>query len=596
MYIEKINDPYDLKKMTLGQCTVLADEIRKALLETVSATGGHLSSNLGIIEATIALHYVFDSPKDKLIFDTSHQCYTHKILTGRKDAFLETRYYNKYSGYTNPDESIHDYFKFGHTSTSISLACGLAKARDLKNGKENIIAIIGDGSLSGGEALEGLNYAGSEIKSNLIILLNDNQMSIAENHGGIYQGLKILRETKGNANNNIFKFLGYEYRFLENGNNILELVDILQQVKDTNHPIVIHICTEKGKGYVVSEKNREDTHYVKPFDLEIGDIKKVIVGERYDVIVREYLVEKMKKDSNIVAITPAMPVALSFSENIRRSLGNQYVDVGIAEEHAISMAGGIAKNGGKPVLFTRSTFFQRAYDQISQELCINNLAVTMILINASIYATTDMTHIGIYDIAMMSNIPNLVMLSPTNKQEYLAMLEWSIEQKEYPVAIRAPRNGVHNAKYTVDTDYSLLNKFQIAVSGEEIAVIAIGDFFQLGEEVVEMIKKEMNINASLINPRYVTGIDEELLREISKDHKLVITLEDGILDGGFGQKIAGFYGTYRMKVMNYGLEKSFFDNYDVKSIMTKNRLNPELILKDIEKMKQSLKLFHRSEE
>lgn len=596
MYIEKINDPYDLKKMTLGQCTVLADEIRKALLETVSATGGHLSSNLGIIEATIALHYVFDSPKDKLIFDTSHQCYTHKILTGRKDAFLETRYYNKYSGYTNPDESIHDYFKFGHTSTSISLACGLAKARDLKNGKENIIAIIGDGSLSGGEALEGLNYAGSEIKSNLIILLNDNQMSIAENHGGIYQGLKILRETKGNANNNIFKFLGYEYRFLENGNNILELVDILQQVKDTNHPIVIHICTEKGKGYVVSEKNREDTHFVKPFDLEIGDIKKVIVGERYDVIVREYLIEKMKKDSNIVAITPAMPVALSFSENIRRSLGKQYVDVGIAEEHAISMAGGIAKNGGKPVLFTRSTFFQRAYDQISQELCINNLAVTMILVNASIYATTDMTHIGIYDIAMMSNIPNLVMLSPTNKQEYLAMLEWSIEQKEYPVAIRAPRNGVHNAKYAVDTDYSLLNKFQITVSGKEIAVIAIGDFFQLGEEVVEMIKKEMNINASLINPRYVTGIDEELLREISKDHKLVITLEDGILDGGFGQKIASFYGTYSMKVMNYGFEKSFFDNYDVKSIMTKNRLNPELILKDIEKMKQSLKLFHRSEE
>ena len=583
MFIEKIKCPDDLKKLSLDQCVVLAEEIRQAILQTVSATGGHLSSNLGIIEATIALHYVFDSPKDKLVFDTSHQCYTHKILTGRKEAYLDPKLYKKYSGYTNPDESEHDYFKLGHTSTSISLACGLAKARDLKGDKENIIAVIGDGSLSGGEALEGLNYAGGEIDGNLIVLLNDNQISIAENHGGLYKGLEILRKTRGTSDNNIFKCLGYEYIFLENG-NIPKLVSVLQQVKDVNHPIIVHICTEKGKGYAISEKNKEDTHFVKPFNLCIGDIKKEIIGERYDVIVRDYLLEKMKADSKVVAITAAMPVVLSLSESIRRTMGDQYIDVGIAEEHGISMAGGIAKNGGKPIFFTRSTFFQRAYDQISQELCINHLPVTMILINSSIYAATDMTHIGIYDIAMMSNIPNLVMLAPTNKQEYLAMLEWSIEQNEHPVAIRPPRNGVYNAAYEVSKDYGLLNRFQLCTKGEKIAIIALGDFFQLGEELRTLIKERMDIDSSLINPRYITGLDEKLLDEIAKDHQLVITLEDGILDGGFGQKIAGFYGRYDLKVMNCGLKKDFFDNYDVKKVMRENRLVPELIVEDLKRM------------
>ena len=418
----------------------------------------------------------------------------------------------------------------------------------------------------------------------MIVLLNDNQISIAENHGGLYKGLEILRKTRGTSNNNIFKCLGYEYIFLENGNDIPKLVSVLQQVKDVNHPIIVHICTEKGKGYAISEKNKEDTHFVKPFNLCIGDIKKEIIGERYDVIVRDYLLEKMKADSKVVAITAAMPVVLSLSESIRRSMGDQYIDVGIAEEHGISMAGGIAKNGGKPIFFTRSTFFQRAYDQISQELCINHLPVTMILINSSIYAATDMTHIGIYDIAMMSNIPNLVMLAPTNKQEYLAMLEWSIEQNEHPVAIRPPRNGVYNAAYEVSKDYGSLNRFQLCTKGEKIAIIALGDFFQLGEELRTLIKERMDIDSSLINPRYITGLDEKLLDEIAKDHQLVITLEDGILDGGFGQKIAGFYGRYDLKVMNCGLKKDFFDNYDVKKVMRDNLLFPELIVEDLERM------------
>lgn len=581
MYIELINNPKDLKKLSLNQCVVLAEEIRYAILHTVSVTGGHLASNLGIVEATIALHYVFDSPKDKIIFDTSHQCYTHKILTGRKDAYLKSQQYKKYSGYTNPDESVHDYFKLGHTSTSISLACGLAKARDLRGDKENIIAVIGDGSLSGGQAFEGLNYGGSEIKGNLIILFNDNQMSIAENHGGMYESIRILRETKGKAANNIFKFLGYEYKYVENGNDVLELISILQQAKNIDHQIVIHMCTEKGKGYEVTEKNKEASHFVKAFDLKIGDIQKQIVGERYDVIVRDFLMEKMKADRNIVIMTAAMPVVLSLTEDIRRLIGEQYIDVGIAEEHAISMAGGIAKNGGKPVFFTRATFFQRAYDQISQDICINKLPITMLLINSSVYAATDMTHIGVFDIAMMSNIPNLVMLAPANKQEYLAMLDWSIEQNEYPVAIRPPRNGVYYAAYEVDKDFSTLNKFQMTVRGEEIAVIALGDFYQLGEEVIQLIRDEIHVNASLINPRYASGIDELLLSELPRTHSIIITLEDGILEGGFGQKISSFYGKVNVKVLNYGLQKEFVDFYDTEKILKRNRLKPELIVEDI---------------
>ncbi len=581
MYIEKIDSPKDLKKLNVEQCVVLADEIRYALLHAISATGGHLSSNLGIVEATIALHYVFDSPTDKIIFDTSHQCYTHKILTGRKDAYLEPKQYKKYSGYTNPDESVHDYFKLGHTSTSISLACGLAKARDLRRDKENVIAVIGDGSLSGGEAFEGLNFGGSEIRGNLIILFNDNQMSIAENHGGMYESINALRMSKGETPNNIFRFLGYEYKYIGDGNDLMNLIPIFQQIKDIDHPIVLHMCTMKGKGYDVSEQKREETHFVKSFDLKLGDVQQKIAGERYDLIVRDFLLEKMKADRNVVIMTAAMPVTLSLSEELRKQIGEQYIDVGIAEEHAISMAGGIARNGGKPVFFTRSTFFQRAYDQISQDVCINKLPITMILINSSVYAATDMTHIGTFDIAMMSNIPNLVMLAPTNKEEYLAMLDWSIEQDEYPVAIRPPRNGIYHADYEVNRDYSVINKFQMTIQGEEIAVIALGDFYQLGEEVIKLIRDEIHVNASLINPRYASGIDEILLNELSETHRIIITLEDGILEGGFGQKISAFYGNTGVKVLNYGLKKEFVDFYDTREILGRNRLKPNLIVEDI---------------
>lgn len=583
MYIEKIDDPTDLKGLSIEECKKLAEEIREVLIRKASKTGGHLASNLGIVEATIAMHYVFDSPVDKIIFDVSHQCYTHKILTGRKEAFIDEDRYTLANGYTNPEESEHDYFRVGHTATSISLACGLAKARDLNNDKENIIAVIGDGSLSGGEAMEGLDYGGSELDSNLIVVFNDNQMSIAENHGGIYKNIEELRQTKGKAKANIFKTFGYDYRFVEDGNDIPSLVNAFNSVKNITHPVVVHICTVKGKGYKYAESNKEGTHWVRPFDIASGTEKNPFVGERYDRIVRDYLLDKMKKDSKVVTMIAAVPDALNFTEEHRNIAGRQFIDVGIAEEHAISMAAGLAKNGCKPIFSTMSTFFQRTYDQISQELCINNLPVTLIVVNASVYAANDATHIGIFDIPMMSNIPNLVYLAPTNKQEYLAMIEWSLNQQKHPVAIRAPRNGIFDAT-DVDTSYDNINKYRLVKRGEKIAVLALGDFFQLGEELVYAIKENFDIDATLINPRYITGLDTDLLEGLKYNHELVVTLEDGVLEGGWAQKVAAFYGTSNIKVMTYGLKKEFLDRYNVDEILEKNHLKVDLIVKDLENL------------
>ena len=581
--LDKISSPIDVHKFSNKELTMLSNEIREFLIDNVLKTGGHLSSNLGVVEATIALHYVFNSPEDKIVFDVSHQCYTHKILTGRKEGFIYPEKYREFNGYTNPLESEHDLFRVGHTATSISLACGLAKARDLNGGKENIIAFIGDGSLSGGEAFEGLDYAGSDLNSNFIIVFNDNQMSIAEDHGGIYKNLYELRKSHGKSENNLFKAFGYEYVFVEDGNDIQQLIEAFKSVKNIDRPVVVHICTTKGKGYKYSEEHKESTHWVRPFEISSGQEKNPFNGERYDRIVRDYLIKKMKNDSKVVTMIAAVPDSLSFSEKYRREAGKQFIDVGICEEHAISMAAGLAKNGCKPVFVTMSTFYQRTYDQISQELCINKSPVTMIVVNASVYAANDVTHIGIFDIPMMSNIPELVYLAPTNKQEYLAMIDWSLNQNLYPVAIRAPRNGVFESEYAVKSNYDDLNKYIVTQEGSYIAVLALGDFYQLGEKLCTEIADKYNL-PTLINPIYITGVDTDLLNDLKKNHRLIITLEDGILDGGFGEKIARFYGADDVKVLNYGLKKEFLDRYNVNEVMEKNRLRVDLILEDIERI------------
>lgn len=580
MYIEKINQPTDVKNLNSEQLHILADEMRQALLQKLSKHGGHFGPNLGMVEATIALHYVFNSPTDKIVYDVSHQSYPHKMLTGRKDAFLYEDKYDDVSGYSNPDESDHDFFTIGHTSTSVSLACGLTKGRDLKGDSENIIAVIGDGSLSGGEALEGLDFA-SELNSNLIIVVNDNDMSIAENHGGLYKNLKQLRDTDGKSECNLFKSMGLDYVFVKDGNDIDSLITAFEQVKDSTYPVVVHICTQKGKGYKIAEENKENWHYCGPFNLETGKSDMLQDGgEDYSSMTADILLKKMKEDKTVVGITSATPTVFGFTEDKRKEAGSQFVDVGIAEETAVALASGIAKNGGKPVYGVYSTFIQRTYDQLSQDLCINNSPATLLVYWASVYGMNDVTHLGIYDIPMMSNIPNLVYLAPTTKEEYLAMLDWSIEQNDHPVAIRVPISVVSDGK-KVTKDFSKLNEYEVTQNGSKIAIVALGSFYSVGAKTAEIIENKTGVKPTLINPIYITGTDDKLLEQLKENHDIVITVEDGVLDGGFGEKIARFYGNSDVKVLNYGLKKEFLDRYNPEEIVKANRLTPEQIAEDV---------------
>lgn len=580
MYLENINGPSDVKKLTIEEMNKLAAEMRDALLKRASIHGGHFGPNFGMVEATIALHYVFESPEDKMVYDVSHQTYPHKMLTGRKDAYLYEEHYDDVSGYSNPHESEHDFFNVGHTSTSVSLACGLAKARDLKGGKGNVIAVIGDGSLSGGEALEGLDFA-SELKSNLIIVVNDNDMSIAENHGGLYGNLKLLRETDGKAECNFFKAMGLDYVYVGNGNDIGALIDAFKSVKDAGKPVVVHIVTLKGKGYKPAEEDKETWHWHMPFDIKTGKPLMDSDGEDYSSVTAEYLLDKMKKDKNVVAITSATPTVMGFTADKRHEAGSQFVDVGIAEETAVALASGIAAGGGKPVYGVYSSFIQRTYDQLSQDLCINNNPATIIVYAASVYGMNDVTHLGIYDIPMISNIPNLVYLAPTTKEEYLAMLEWSIEQNEHPVAIRVPDGEMISDGKKVSKDFSELNRYEITEKGSKIAIIGLGSFYGLACKAAKEIESRTGVKATLINPYYITGTDDELLESLKADHDVVITLEDGMLDGGFGEKIARFYGNSDVKVLNYGLKKEFLDRYDVNEVLKETHLTPEQIADDL---------------
>lgn len=581
MYLEKINSPEDVKKLSVVEMNKLSAEIRQVLLKKLSEHGGHIGPNLGIVELTVALHYVFNSPIDKIVYDVSHQSYIHKMLTGRKEAFISSEKYDDVSGYSNPEESKHDFFNIGHTSTSISLACGLAKARDLKDEMDNVIAIIGDGSLSGGEAYEGLNNA-AEAGTNMIVIVNDNDMSIAENHGGLYKNLKELRDSEGKCECNFFKAMGLDYYYVKDGHDFEQLIGVFNKVKDIDHPVVVHIHTVKGKGFEFAEKNKEQWHWGMPFVIETGESKfSMGDAEDYGDLTGKYLLDVMKQDPKVVAITSGTPMVFGFGPERRKEAGRQFVDVGIAEEHAVALSSGIAANGGKPVYGVYSTFLQRTYDQLSQDLCINNNSAVILVNAASVYGMNDVTHLGLYDIGMMSNIPNMVYLAPTCKEEYFEMLKWGMNQQDHPVAIRVPAMGVIKSGIEDKTDYSKLNKYQVTKAGKDVAVIALGDFYQLGQSVVTKLSNENDIDATLINPKYITGIDEEVLKNLKKEHKLVITLEDGILDGGFGEKIARYYGPSDMKVLNYGIKKELLDRYVPGELMKKNRLTDVQIVEDI---------------
>ena len=581
----KVNSPADVKKLSVEEMNILSSDIRKAILNKVDTIGGHLGPDLGIVEATIAMHYVFNSPKDKFIFDVSHQIYPHKILTGRKDAFINPLAHPEISGYSNPHESEHDNFILGHTSTSLSLATGMAKARDLKGEKYNVVALIGDGSLSGGEAFEGLSNA-AVLNSNMIIVVNDNVMSIAPVEGGIYNSLKILRDTNGQAKDNIFKSMGYDYYYLEDGNDVEKLIAMFKAVKDTNKPTVVHIHTLKGKGYEPAETDKETYHWHLPHFMDKNAENQTQV-ETYTSITNDYLVEKAKKDKALMVVSPATPGATGLTPDVRAKLGKHYTDVQIAEQHAVGYISGLAYNGAKPVLEVLSSFIQRSYDQMSQDMAINNAPATILVFWGGI-SSADVTHLQVFDIPLISNIPNIVYLAPTNKEEYLAMLDWSVDQNKYPVAIRVPMTNLVSTGVKDKTDYSNLNKFKFANKGEKVAIIGVGNFYQLGEQVQAKLK-EQGINATLINPVYLTGLDEQALDELKANHDLVITLEDGVLDGGYGEKIARYYGNSGMKVLNFGAKKEFTDRTPMNELNKRYHLTTELIVKDIENLLKTAK-------
>ena len=577
--LDKVNTPDDVKKLTTAQMKDLSQDIRYAIMKRSNTIGGHLGPDLGIVEATIAMHYVFNSPEDKIVFDVSHQCYPHKMLTGRKYGFLNPEKYSAVSGYTNPEESSHDFFNVGHTSTGVSLATGLAKARDLKGEKYNVIALVGDGSLSGGEAYEGLNNA-AVLGSNFIVVVNDNEMAIAENHGGLYKNLALLRKTNGKAQNNIFTAMGFDYYYVQDGNDVDSLIKTFKKVKNTTRPTVVHIHTLKGKGLEQAVKDKETYHYIAAGALDKQKAKKENQKETYNSITSEYLLKKQKQNPLVFAISPATPAATGLTKEIRQKMGQNYTDTGIAEEHAVAFASGAAKNGARPVLEVMSSFIQRTYDQLSQDLALNNSPATILVFGGGI-SGADMTHLGIFDIPLISNIPNIVYLSPSTKEEYIAMLDWSLSQNSHPVAIRVPSGDVVSTGHADKTDYSKLNKYKIEEKGKDVAIIAAGNFMPLGRQVKQELFKTLKINATLINPKFLSGVDTELLQSLEKDHKVVITLESGLLDGGFGEKISRFYSDKNMRVLNYGAAKEFTDREPVEKLYEKFRLTPQLITEDI---------------
>ncbi|MCJ0537932.1 1-deoxy-D-xylulose-5-phosphate synthase [Enterococcus cecorum] len=579
MILEKITDAKDLKQLNRAQLHTLVDEARTALLNKISQHGGHNGPNLGVVEMTVALHRVFNSPVDKLVFDISHQTYIHKMLTGRAQSFLDPAHFDDVSGYTNPKESEHDLFTVGHTSTSLALANGIAVARDLKQENYNVVALIGDGSLSGGLAFEGLNNI-AEQNSNIIVIVNDNDQSIADNFGGLYRNLKALRESNGQAKDNFFQSLGFEYHYLDEGNDLDALIDLFESVKDVDHPVLLHVHTVKGKGFKFAEENREKFHAGGPFSLETGEYVKRGTGVKtYSNLTTEFLWDKMQKDKTVVAVNAGTPMML-FNPEQRKQLGKQFIDVGIAEQQAATMTAGLAKNGAKPVWAVYSTFMQRSYDQISHDLALNDLPGTILVYSASVNGMNDESHLGIFDIPFLSHIPNLVYLAPTNQEEYLAMLDWSLEQTLHPVAIRVPVGPLRSTGKADTTDYNQLYQNEVVQAGSKVAIMGVGNFFGLAEEVIAALAKE-NIQATLINPKFISGVDKKLLTELTNNHQLVVTLEDGITDGGYGQTVASFLGNTDVKVQNYGLDKAFHDRYVASELLAENGITVENIVKNI---------------
>lgn len=581
MLLTQTTTPEDVKALNRAELPQLCSEIRHAILESSAAVGGHVAPNLGVVEITVALHRVFNSPTDKIVFDVSHQTYAHKALTGRAYTYIDPERYGEASGFANPDESEHDLFAMGHTSTSVSLGCGLAHARDLAGDTYNVITVIGDGSLSGGLAFEGFNNA-AELDSNLIIIVNDNDQSIAENHGGLYRNLAELRASNGTCERNVFRAMGLDYRYLDAGNDVLALVDALQELRDIDRPIVLHVSTAKGKGFEPAQSDPERWHHVGPFDMATG--RKLCPGHpsepaprTYADITGEALSAAIERDPQVVGITAATPYIMGFTPELRAAAGKQFVDVGIAEEHAVTFATALARSGAKPVFGVYGTFLQRAYDELWHDLCLNDMPATILVFGASIFGTTSETHLSFFDISMLGGLPNMRYLAPACMEEYLSMLSWSLDHREHPAAIRVPGIGLVSRPDLApaeDTDYSVA-RYNVVRQGRDVAVLALGDFFELGERVANRLAAEYGIEATLVNPRFATELDREFLDSLAVEHRVVVTLEDGILDGGWGERVACYLACTPLRARTFGIAKGFPDRYDPNELLAQNGMTVE---------------------
>lgn len=571
--LNQISSPADLKKLDIKQMQKLAEEIRTLILEKDAAEGGHLGPDLGIVEATIAYHYVFDAPKDKIVWDVSHQTYPHKMLTGRALAWLDPAHYQDVTPYTNPDESPYDYYAVGHTSTSIALATGMAKARDLMGNHENIMALIGDGSMTGGLAYEGLNNAAIE-PHNLVVVVNDNQMSIDDNVGGLVTALKKLRDSNGKTKENPFTAMGFDYRYVADGNDIESMIKAFEAVKDVDHPILLHINTLKGKGYQPAIDNEEAHHWVMPFDLKTDKTTVPMPeGPTANSVAMDVMKEYIEDGDKIMAINAAIPSVFGLDE-IKEKYPENYHDVGIAEQESVAFAAGMAKEGAIPVLFENSTFLQRAFDQLSHDVAANNLPVVMMVAGGGMSGTSK-THLGIFDQVMVSNLPNWIYLAPTTLAEEKAMMEWAIKQRKHPVAIKMPTKRVPEGQ-EFSHDYSEI-KYDIK-PGKDVAILALGDMYSmLGEKVAD------ELGASLVNPVSANILDKDTLDKLANENKVIVTLEDNLLDGGFGEKVASYLGDKDVKILNYGQKRVYTDQVPLKQILKDNRMTVDQIVEDVKK-------------
>lgn len=616
MYLEKVNYPEDLKKLDLKKLPILSDEIRKFLINAVSETGGHLSSNLGVVELTVALHYCFNCPKDKIVWDVGHQSYTHKILTGRKNEFSTLRKKDGLSGFPRIGESEYDTFSTGHSSTSIAVALGIAKARDLKRQNYNVLAVIGDGAMTGGLAYEALNNA---CKSNtkMVIILNDNQMSISPNVGAMSQYLSNLRTTQKYLNakddiqhklnsmpvigkpiynfldktkntvkhtimpNNVFEALGIRYIGPVDGHDITQLVHVFNRIKNLKGPVLIHVMTKKGKGYKPAEINPSVYHGVGKFDKEVGVIQSSVSPKTYSKILGEKLLLMAAYNKKICAITAAMPESTGLGQ-FAKTYPERFFDVGIAEEYAVTFSSGLAVSGYVPVFAVYSTFLQRAYDQILHDVCLSNLHTVFCIDRAGIVGSDGETHQGIYDISFLLSIPNLVILAPKNGKELEDMFEYAVNKLNCPVAIRYPRGKASEVLNDVNTPIEL-GKSEIIYEGTDIAIVSFGAMMDVAIDVYSDLK-EKGYNPTLINARFAYPMDSECIKSLAKNHRYIYTLEDNILSGGFGEHFTMEIvnsGEKSCSVFNFAFPNAYIEQGSREQLFEKYGMDKEHILEKI---------------